>query len=391
MNPVRLRIIALLLISLAIRLAWGLAQPPEPTATLPDQKEYLAIARNMLIGQGLRFRDDRFGADEVVAFRSPGYPAFIAMLTASPQLVRIGQAVLDTSTVLAMYLLAKRWMDERAALGAAALVGLNPFLIFFTGVILSETLFTAALAWGVSLLGRRYLVGVLPLAIAVIVRPAAVMFAPLACVLVAWPSVWKMIGWTIVGAAVSILTLLPWAYRNHEMLDQWIWSTTNTGQTAYDGFRPGATGASDLSELPKMPELRGLSEVSRNALLAKRGRDYMMQDLPRSLGLAVRKVARTWSPVPLSDEYASTRNRIVGLLYTLPVFVLVLIALFRRTIPLPLKALCLLPAVYFTAGVAVTVGSIRYRLPAEPPMIVLAASVFKRNTSQEISRVLSDS
>jgi hypothetical protein len=81
--------------------------------------------------------------------------------------------------------------------------------------------------------------------------------------------------------------------------------------------------------------------------------------------------------VPLSDEYASARNRVVGCAFGVPLMVLTLIGLFRRTLPIKVKLLCLLPAIYFSAGAAVTVGSLRYRIPAEPPMAVLAAAAVK--------------
>jgi hypothetical protein len=35
----------------------------------------------------------------------------------------------------------------------------------------------------------------------------------------------------------------------------------------------------------------------------------------------------------------------------------------------------LIPAIYFTAVHMLSVGSLRYRIPAEPPMAVIAASV----------------
>jgi 4-amino-4-deoxy-L-arabinose transferase-like glycosyltransferase len=371
---------ALLLVSLAIRLAWGLSRPAELGAELPDQREYLMTAKNLLAGEGLQFFDRRFNSD-VYAFRSPGYPTFVAMCGASPRIVRAAQAVIDTSTVLAIYLLARRWLDRRASLVAAAFVGFNPFLIFFAGLILSETLFTAALAWGYAMVARKQLVGLVPLAIAVSVRPATMLLPPIVCAIAAWPSRRAVMGWFQLGIAASFAVLFPWALRNHQTLGAWVWTTTNTGQTAWDGFRPGATGASDLATAPAVPEIKGLSEVDRDRVLGQLGRHYMLENIPRSVGLAVKKIARTWSPVPLSDEYASARNTIIGLCYALPLFVLTLVGLFRRNLPGPAKALCLLPAVYFTATVAISVGSLRYRIPAEPPMAVIAASVFVRRST----------
>ena len=75
-------------------------------------------------------------------------------MAADLRIIRVVQALIDTSTVLAAYLLARRWLSPRASLFAAFIVAINPFLIYFTGLVLSETLFIAMLAWGMALLAE---------------------------------------------------------------------------------------------------------------------------------------------------------------------------------------------------------------------------------------------
>ena len=100
----------------------------------------------------------------------------------------------------------------------------------------------------------------------------------------------------------------------------------------------------------------------------------------RAVELAAIKIARTWSPLPLSTEYGRPLYQLAGMLYALPFDLLVIAALLRGHRPpgtgLPgmTKAFLLLPAIYFTVVHAMTVGSLRYRLPVEPPMAVLAAA-----------------
>src|SRR3954469_4928421 len=147
----------LLLIALALRLGWGMSRDSSDEAvgrSLPDQREYLELGRNLLHGRGLVMSDPRLGV-EVKAFRTPGYPLLVAASGGNIRAIRIVQSLFDTSTVLAIYLLARRWLSERQSLFAAALVAFNPFLVFFSALILSETLFIALLAWGLALLVRR--------------------------------------------------------------------------------------------------------------------------------------------------------------------------------------------------------------------------------------------
>ena len=152
----RSKLNGLLLAALVIRIGWGLTQPTDPAAIekLPDQREYLQLADHLLDGTGLHFFDPRFNG-EVYAYRTPGYPLFLAACGGSIRLARLAQAAIDTSTVLAIYLLARRWFPHGPSLMAAAIVAFNPFLIYFSGLVLSETLFTSLLAWGMLLLPRR--------------------------------------------------------------------------------------------------------------------------------------------------------------------------------------------------------------------------------------------
>jgi hypothetical protein len=78
--------------------------------------------------------------------------------------------------------------------------------------------------------------------------------------------------------------------------------------------------------------------------------------------------------VPLSAEFGGVRNRVVALLYSVPFDLLVLAGLFGRGAPRSAKVFLLLPAIYFTAVHMLSVGSLRYRIPVEPPMAVLAAA-----------------
>lgn len=392
-------IFVLLVLALAIRLAWGLSRPADDASlhSLPDQREYLQIARNLLHGQGLVFLDSRFN-DTVRAFRTPGYPLMLAACGGNLRAARLVQALLDTSTVLAIFLLASCFMSGRVgALIAAGFVAFNPYLIYFAGLILSETLFTAMLAWAMFLLARgslrpswrQWLLGGFLLGFSVLVRPSAVALPVLLGLLSVFLNriipaayqedvrpqpVWRLPpGLTMV--VLTILCLLPWVIRNRVVLGQWIWLDTNSGFTLYDGYNPDATGGSDQSFVDRQPELQVLGEVQRDEYLSQEAADYARAHPQRVLQLIGAKLARTWSPVPLSQEYRRPWLRMIALAYSLPFDVLVLFGLFRGRLARSAKLFVLAPALYFTVVHALTVGSLRYRIPAEPPLAVLIAGL----------------
>lgn len=393
-------LILLLLVALALRLGWALMQPPTVDPRLQDQREYLESAENLLKGQGLKFVDPRFG-QEIHAYRMPGYPLFLASLGASVRLIRIAQALLDTSTVLAIYLLARRWLEAKPSWLAATIAALNPFLIYFSGLLLSETLYTAMLAWGMVLLAWRanYLWGGMVLALSILVRPSGIALPVLLGIGAVFvhhhpgqmfrPSRLRLpVGATML--LLTVLTLLPWAMRNRQVLGEWVWLTTNGGVTRYDGFNPQVigdhfdlttTGASDQSffQSPEMAYLQNATEVERDRELARRANQWISTTWRQRPGdlirLTVAKIARTWSPMPLSHDFGSNRLYLIAaLLYSIPLDVLVVLGLWKGALPRSAKVFLVLPAVYMTAIHALSVGSLRYRVPVEPLLAVVAAA-----------------
>ena len=413
--PHRWALGAVVVVALAARVAYVLSLPADPASlrALPDQTEYLTLARHLLGGHGLFFFDERFAA-VADAYRMPLYPAFVAACGANLTVTRLAQAVVDASTVWAAALLAAallppvvRW---RGAVLAPVIVAVDPFLIYFCGLVLSETLFTAMLAWGMLLLivggrgGRLavatdagdpkpyrpwlgtllWLLGGLTLAASTLVRPSA---APLAVLLgveatfatrppggrPAFRPRWPL----PVAATMLLLTLavlFPWAYRNSRVVGDWVWTTTNGGVTAYDGFNPDADGSSNQSVLQSLPQLKGMNEVERSTYLSQRAAEFVRENPKRALELAAIKAGRTWSPVPLSAEYGSWKHRLVGLAYGLPLYVLTLVGLSSTHLTRAAKVFLLVPAAYFTVVHMASVGSLRYRVPVEPLLAVVAAA-----------------
>ncbi len=380
-------LIALLVLAGALRLGWVLHLPADPSTLtqLPDQLEYRELGQNLAAGEGLGFIDPRFGS-AIFAYRMPGYPLLVALCRADLRIIRIVQALLDVSSVLAVYLLARRWLDDWPARVAAALIALNPFLIYFCGLILSETLFSCMLIWGMTLLviGRRSLAwigGISLLILSIYVRPSAMALPMVLAIAGAFvnrdrrrPYDWR---WSppvgTLTLALTILALLPWAIRNRYVLNAWIWTTTNSGITLYDGLNPNATGASDQRFVSSMPQLKMMDEVGRSHYLSDLAMQFVRQEPLRTLQLAVIKLGRTWSPIPLSAEYG-TDPRLVAIAaaYMVPLYLAILVGLWLGPAPRAAKVLLAAPAVYFTIAHAISVGSLRYRIPADLPLAVLA-------------------
>ena len=428
---------AILLGALVVRMAWALTRPTSDAALnlLPDQHDYLSLARSVLHGDGFAFHDPRFPG-ELRAFRTPGYPVFLALFGGSARAVRAVQAILDSSTVLAIYCLARRLVrsrrSEQVTLLAAAFVALNPFLVYFSGLLLTETLFTAMLAWAMVLLvqprgsafSAKLLAAGLLLTTSILVRPSGIAL-PIALGVAAvflWrradaprshvtgespvtqvamnPSIdnpYQLRRLALQGclAAVAmllltLLTILPWAVRNHTVLGRWIPLDTNSGFTLYDGFNPTATGASDQTFVKQMPQLQMMSELKRSEYLGALARGYALGHPGRVITLAFAKLARTWSPITLSSEFGQLRYQLIAAAFAVPFDLLIIAGLFSSQMSRATKAFLLTPAVYFSIVHALTVGSLRYRIPAEPPLAILAAAGLVQASEKMRSRSMAN-
>jgi 4-amino-4-deoxy-L-arabinose transferase-like glycosyltransferase len=308
------------------------------------------------------------------------------------------QASIDALSVLAVFLLARRWMGHGASVLSAGIVAINPFLVYFSGLILSETLFAAMLIWGMALTVMRkpaaWWGGVVLLACSILVRPSAIALPVLLGIAAAlvnrgsrqpFDSRWvPPVGAVMVLA--TLIVLLPWAWRNQRVLGSWIWMTTNSGITLYDGLNPDATGASDQTFVRHMPQLRSMGEVGRSEYLGERAWQFVREHPARAAQLALIKTARTWSPLPLSKEYGTNPKLVaVALGYMIPLYLLILLGLRFGQSAKSTKVLLMLPALYFTIAHAASVGSLRYRIPADVPMAVVAglgiqAAIARRQT-----------
>ena len=380
-----------LVVGLIVRLGWTLHLPADDRSlsALPDQLEYLHLAQHALTTGTLSFFDARFNQD-LFAYRTPGYPALIAICCGSIRAVRVLQAVIDTGSILAVYLLARCWLREPIALLAAWIVCVNPWVIYFTGLLLGETLFAATLIWGMYLLtGRKWWIGAILLIAGVYVRPSSA-FLPAALTVLSPRSGSRSnsgeperrrsrSGRAAIVLVLTLVALLPWALRNHARLDRWIWLTTNGGITLYDGFNPTADGSSNQSFIHAMPQLTSMTEVQRNDYFQHQSVTFIKNNPATTIKLVAIKILRTWSPIPLSESYKSdARAVIAGGAYAIPLFVCALVGLYRGSLTWRQRVFLLGPAIYITIVHGLTIGSLRYRIPADVPLAIVAASAFNR-------------
>ncbi len=139
------RLWAILLIALALRLAYGLSLPPSVPGG-GDQQFYLRHGYALVSGQPVEGVALHLLAQPPVYFIVNGLPQVIFAPDAAIVAVRVLQAIMGTLTAYFVYRMARQIGGERAGWIAAAFVAINPIFILETGQILTETTYVLFLS-----------------------------------------------------------------------------------------------------------------------------------------------------------------------------------------------------------------------------------------------------
>ncbi len=371
----------------------------------PDSLYYWMLAGT--IRDGSTYEVVEWGDIPHFALRTPGYPLFLAACRAlfgdRTLMVRLVQAGLGVVSVWLVYRLSTRVAADKAntrlwttPLVAAALTAIDPYLVATAVFLLSEALFVPlmlASLWGLAALwqqgdqkpsrwswaqalGTGFASGA-----AVLVRPSWVLFIP--AMLFAWVigsgrerRKGALRGALLVVIGV-IIVMAPWWVRNARIYGRFVPTAIWMGASLYDGLNPHATGASDMTFLAET-EFWPLDEETQDALLRQRAWEFVREQPRRALWLAVVKLARYWSPWPNADSFQRPVVTMLSAIYTLPLYGLLAVGFWDRR--RDFRALVLLagPLLYFCALHLLFASSMRYRIPAAVPSIVLMAMGLNR-------------
>jgi len=417
-------LLAVLALAAALRLAAALWLPADP---LPDTATYERLAA------GLGERGELCIGGNARAAVVPGYPVFIAGCRAifgkSDLAWRIPQALLGLATVLGISLLARRLFGPAAGLAAAALAAVDPFLVYFGALELTECpalallTFAALLAWMARTRDQRPGVGDegleapspapglqptapavlaaaagLLAAIGALTRPAVgtigllLVLGALALPGAGRPALRAALGRGLLALIVFCAAMSPWWIRNWRVLGAFVPMTTDGGASLYEGNSPRATGgpANPQTSAARTRELRLTDELERDRVLRREARRWIREHPAEFAKLALVKFARTWSPLPNHAPYRKWLYVAPSVLAWLVVMGLAAAAVVSCRLSvvggpgrLEPAACCLqpaavwyglLPVLFVAAAHLVWIGSVRYRMPAWPFLEVLAGA-----------------
>ena len=375
---------------LALVLRVGLALTVDEALLWPDSKWYFDTAEQISAGKGI--------GNSIT--RAPLYPYFLSVLFLVSHrvlFVRVCESVLAALAVVLVGLIGRRLFSDRVGLLAALAAAVYPYFVYLPSAQVSDNLVTflllvsvLALVWNTQrpTWWHAAVSGVF-LGLCLLARPSLVTVVP---ALVAWPLFWRrrgalaLLGRTILVVGVAVLTVLPWTARNYAVTGQLVFVATGGGRQFWYGNSPYADAST--TENPEFPpELKARlfalpDEPSREKLLYQEGVRFVKENPGRALGLYVKKLGNLFQMSPSVHTGGSVGDSppvraamafVSAVLFGLSLVgaALVFAAGGRATVlPLLVVSYCLGSAVFLTV--------MRYRLPVDPYLIVLAAAALGR-------------
>ncbi|MFC1809730.1 ArnT family glycosyltransferase [Candidatus Omnitrophota bacterium] len=386
-------LLALFVVSFLIRFCFSVmyvgfnADPHDPRFQLSDSTKYHNTA-NMLL------QEHTFGGKSQVP---PGYPIFLALIYflfgTGFGAVQIIQALLSALLCIIIFDIAREIFDDATAWLAGIISAGYPFFIYWSGMLISETLFIVfyvaafnfILKYSLHKKQSMNILGAICLAIAALIRPVALPFIGFVMLgyIFTMKTKWqKSLLNTLVFVIIFSAVMAPWIVRNYILFNRIVPGTTQSGLMLLNGMNskiiknPTNVNTVIYTELDEYKnELRLLhneSELNQKAadLAIKYYKDLIIHQPKLLFKIILNKFLELWDIIP------KNKSRAVKIVSALSFGILMPFACVglyfgirkRRSMFFILAAFlntCILGVIF--------VPTIRYRFPLEPFYVIVAS------------------
>jgi 4-amino-4-deoxy-L-arabinose transferase-like glycosyltransferase len=375
---------------LAVRLALIAVSGP------PERFEYDDLARHLVSGQGYVYT--QLGTPYRSFYAGLGYIAINAatdwLFPDQPRAVVVVQSIYSCALVAVVFLIARRFFDENAALVAAALVAFHPALVYYDARKLHplgfDTLMMMLAVWLTMRLrdDRRtwvsYATGAV-MGLAIFQRGSMMLFTVGAVAWLLWvvrpsPQFVRM----VVAYGIGIVVVLaPWAARNYAIHDmvmlesmtaQQLWKG-NASYSNGSGYLAGGRNVYDAAPERMVREWRQRDETGQFRLFRDEALSEMSHDPVRAAGLITKKFVYFWTVPPNSGQSYPARFFAIYLVYYVAIVCAACIgiaAALRQTATRPDAVLVLIYFASLSIVHAIMFVEMRHRWGAEPLLLAFA-------------------
>jgi len=364
----------------------------------PDSQRYVTVARNIAAGNG------PVQARDVLAGTDPAYPGMLAVgiflgCESDAAIMNVGRVINAVAALVVIWFcfaIGRHFFNERVGLLAALCCAVDPILLYFNALVLTELPFIALLLGSLyGLLRYRetyqtqwaWLAGAL-MGLGILTRSSSLLlFVPYLLLTLILPAITtaerdkqrlrrpRAATLFLFG---MLLVLFPTIYRNYQLFGEFVPVRTGSGASLLESLGPWADGGPGMEkiEYPSVPT--DADEVRRDVIYREAALSWTRAHPTETLSLAWLKLTRTWSITMNAPGYQTGVYAVICWLSVFPIFVLGAIGIWQQRGRWWLLAFLLAPAAYFTLVHMVFVGSVRYRLPAMPMIFILAVTTLDR-------------
>ncbi len=378
-----------------MRLVFVLFYPQLPIEA--DAGSYDNLATNLFEGNGYT----QIGVEETR--RAPGYPFFLALLFfafgKSLVFVRITQAIMSALTVVLVYKLAKNLFNKKIAIFSAILAAIYPPFIFYSGLILTETIYTFLMVVSFYLINKDFnkrnsiLFGTF-FGLAALMRTESILIVLFTLFVLFLSSKQKkkiIINGTLIFFFM-FLVITPWSIRNYTLYDQFFLINTQYGidlaMATYPEYSRGET-----SYVPEIPiEDKNLTPIELADIYSKQAKKYVLENPFFYIKRSIYKLFKFWigsHTVALSgfvesfgtaiknEHYFVFFTKAILLVFNTILVILGLLGLKRfvkdKRITSFHRALFISPIIAKVLIHSVFIGFVRFQIPIMPFVLVLTS------------------
>jgi 4-amino-4-deoxy-L-arabinose transferase-like glycosyltransferase len=385
-RPFATRLAAIAGVGLAVRLVYSLVVMGDRTPA-GDGREFHLLA-NVLAQTGRYLQPFQYlylHHTVPTTEKPPLYPALLALPSwlglDSYAAHRVVSCLLGAAAVVLIGLLGRRVGGDRIGLLAGSIAAVYPALWMLDASLRSESLYLPLIALVLLLAyARRFVWLGVVLGLAALTRSEALLLLPLLLVFLPRPRLRP----ALVAVGCCFLVIAPWLARNWITFDQPTAISTNEGgllagancHSAYYTQLIGTWACFPHNDLAWGENEAVISDHLRSRALHYVG-DHAGR-VPAVVGVRVLRVWDLWSPrsasafeARIADRHMDAQRAAVASLYLLvPFAVAGAVVLRRRREPL---GILIAPIVFVTLVAALSYGSTRFRVAAEPSIVVLGS------------------
>lgn len=372
------------LFALSMALALGVALMSGTSLRYEDERDYFALAQQMVQGHGYVTP-----ALQPTAYRPPGYPFLMTLFAGTDQGVlwlKILNVVILGVSVWLMRALIARETPAVAWLAGASLLA-YPVWLYAASTLYPQTLCMALMLGLIYLLAHReaswrtFIVAGVVYGYLVLVAPSFQLLAPLFAAYVAFfgPFAWRRnVLSAIVFGLMTVATMSPWLVRNYQVFGQFVPVATNGGVNLLLGnseFTRVNSGV-DVDLKRYLQQTQGLDEVQSSKALQGFATDWIKAHPMEAASLYVGKALNYFNyhaEAATSEQNAPWKDWLMFFTYY-PMLAMVLARwVMVGRVPLS-RSERLLIGVYVINGLlaALFFTRIRFRLPFDGLLMVLA-------------------